>query len=79
MQLIVTLAVLALLLFLLPAGIRTAVKSTRGKAGLGGASLAIGIAFAFLFDPPQAAAIENAQKKEEADDEDGDEGADTMG
>jgi hypothetical protein len=76
MQWIVALAALALLMLFLPAAIRAATKSTRGKRGLGGATLALGIAFAFIFDPPKAAAIENIQKKNEMGDEEGDESGD---
>ena len=73
MQWIVAAGIFALLMLLMPAAVRAATKSVRGKRGLGGASLAIGIAFAFIFDPPKAAAIENIQKKNEAGDEEGDE------
>jgi len=53
----------------MPSAVRFAIKSARGKRGLGGATLALGIAFAFIFDPPKAAAIENIQKNEEGDEE----------
>jgi len=69
MQWLVALAVLVLLILLMPVAVRFGIKSARGKRGLGGATLALGIAFAFIFDPPKAAAIENTQKEEEGDEE----------
>ena len=73
MQWLVAIAVFALLMRFMPAAVRFATKSARGKRGLGGATLALGIAFAFIFDPPKAAAIENIQKKNETGDEEEDE------
>jgi hypothetical protein len=73
MQWLVALVVLVLLILLMPAAVRFATKSAHGKRGLGGATLALGVAFAFIFDPPKAAAIENIQKKkEEGEEEEGD-------
>jgi hypothetical protein len=69
MQWLVALVVLVLLMLVMPSAVRFATKSARGKRGLGGATLALGIAFAFVFDPPKAAAIENIQKNEEGDEE----------
>jgi len=69
MQWLVALVVLVLLMLVMPSAVRFATKSARGKRGLGGATLALGIAFAFVFDPPKAAAIENTQKEEEGDEE----------
>ena len=72
MQWLVAIAAFLLLILILPAAVRFATKSARGKRGLGGATLALGIAFAFIFDPPKAAAIENIQKKNDAGDEEQD-------
>jgi len=69
MQWLVAIAVFVPLMLFMPAAVRFATKSARGKRGLGGATLALGIAFAFIFDPPKAAAIENIQKYEEGDEE----------
>jgi hypothetical protein len=74
MQWLVALVALILLMLVMPAAVRFATKSARGKRGLGGATLALGIAFAFIFDPPKAAAIENIQKKNENGAEEGDDG-----
>lgn len=75
MQWLVAIAALLLFTLFMPSAVRFATKSARGKRGLGGATLALGIAFAFIFDPPKAAAIENIQKNEngaeEGDDGDG--------
>jgi hypothetical protein len=72
MQWLVALIIFVLLMLVMPAAIRFATKSARGKRGLGGATSALGIAFAFIFDPPKAAAIENIQKKKEDGDEERD-------
>ena len=72
MQWLVAISAFLLLILILPAAVRFATKSARGKRGLGGATLALGIAFAFIFDPPKAAAIENIQKKNDAGDEEQD-------
>jgi hypothetical protein len=69
MQWLIAIAVFVLLMLFMPSAVRFAAKSARGKRGLGGATLALGIAFAFIFDPPKAAAIENIQKEEEGDEE----------
>jgi len=69
MQWLIAIAVFVLLMLFMPSAVRFAIKSARGKRGLGGATLALGIAFAFIFDPPKAAAIENIQKNEEGDEE----------
>jgi hypothetical protein len=69
MQWLIAIAVFVLLMLFMPSAVRFAIKSARGKRGLGGATLALGIAFAFIFDPPKAAAIENIQKEEEGDEE----------
>ncbi|HEU5067639.1 MAG TPA: hypothetical protein VFT61_05590 [Sphingomicrobium sp.] len=79
MQWLVALLVLGLLMLVMPSAVRFAIKSARGKRGLGGATLALGIAFAFIFDPPKAAAIENIQKKNENDDEEGEGSSDGGG
>ena len=76
MRWFVAVGVFALLMLVMPAAVRATTKSIRGKGRLGGASLAIGIAFAFIFDPPKAAAIENIQKKNETADEEGNDGGD---
>jgi len=73
MQWLLAAAVFVLLILVMPAAVRFATKSARGKRGLGGATLALGIAFAFIFDPPKAAAIENIRKKNETGDEETDE------
>ena len=73
MQWLIAIAVFVLLMLFMPSAVRFATKSARGKRGLGGATLALGIAFAFIFDPPKAAAIENIQKNENGAEE-GDEG-----
>jgi len=69
MQWLIAIAVFVLLMLFMPSAVRFAIKSARGKRGLGGAALALGIAFAFIFDPPKAAAIEDVQKNEEGDEE----------
>ena len=79
MQSLVALVVLVLLILLMPSAVRFAIKSARGKRGLGGATLALGIAFAFIFDPPKAAAIENIQKKNENGEEEGEGNCDRDG
>ena len=79
MQWLVALVVLVLLMLVMPSAVRFATKSARGKRGLGGATLALGIAFAFVFDPPKAAAIENIQKKNENGDEEGEGSSDRDG
>jgi hypothetical protein len=71
MQWLIAIAVFVLLMLFMPSAVRFATKSARGKRGLGGATLALGIAFAFIFDPPKAAAIENIQKKNENGDGEG--------
>lgn len=71
MKLIVSLAIIIALMALLPVAIVAAKKSMRGKDRLGGAVLAIGLAFGGVFDPAKTAAMENIQKKKdtgEADD-----------
>jgi hypothetical protein len=76
MQWLVALVVLVLLMLVMPSAVRFATKSARGKRGLGGATLALGIAFAFVFDPPKAAAIE---KKNENGHEEGEGSSDRDG
>jgi len=79
MQWLIAIAVFVLLMLFMPSAVRFAIKSARGKRGLGGATLALGIAFAFIFDPPKAAAIENIQKKNENGDEEGEGSSDRDG
>jgi hypothetical protein len=78
-QWLIAIAVFVLLMLFMPSAVRFAIKSARGKRGLGGATLALGIAFAFIFDPPKAAAIENIQKKNENGDEEGEGSSDRDG
>jgi len=60
---------LAVILFpLMVAAIVAVRKSARGKGRLGGAMLAVGFAFALMFDPAKAAAIETIQKKNDIGD-----------
>ena len=59
---------IVLMALLMPRAIVAAKKSARGKGRMGGAALMIGLAFATVFDPAQAAAIEEMQKKKEAGD-----------
>ena len=63
MKWILSLAITILVMLLLPFAIIAARKSTKGKGRLGGAVLAIGLAFGGLFDPAKTAAVENIQKK----------------
>ena len=79
MQWLIAIAVFVLLMLFMPSAVRFAAKSARGKRGLGGATLALGIAFAFIFDPPKAAAIENIQKKNENGHEEGEGSSDRDG
>jgi len=51
MKWILSLAITILVMLLLPFAIIAARKSTKGKGRLGGAVLAIGLAFGGLFDP----------------------------
>ena len=66
MKWILSLAITILVMLLLPFAIIAARKSAKGKGRLGGAVLAIGLAFGGLFDPAKTAAVENIQKKKEA-------------
>jgi hypothetical protein len=66
---ILALAVATSLAILLPWAIRASKRSARGKGRLGGAALAIGLAFGAMFDPAKSAAIETIQKKKEIGDE----------
>lgn len=65
MKLIVSLALSVLVMLLLPLAIVAAKKSVRGKGRLGGAVLAIGLAFGGIFDPAKTAAVENIQKRKD--------------
>ena len=69
MKWIIALAVAAILAILLPWAIMASKRSARGKGRLGGAALAIGLAFGAMFDPAKSAAIETIQKKKEISDE----------
>lgn len=52
----------------MPALIRAAKRSLRKGGVLGGASLAVGLAFFAIFDPPAAAAVETIRKKKDLGD-----------
>jgi len=65
MKAIISLAIVILVMLLLPLTIVAARKSARGKGRLGGAALAIGLAFGAIFDPAKKAAMENIQKRAE--------------
>ena len=63
MKWIVAIALAVTLFPLMLIAILAVRKSARGKGRMGGAMLAIGFAFAMMFDPAKAAAIETIQKK----------------
>jgi hypothetical protein len=65
MKWILSLAIVILVMLLLPFAIVAAKRSATGKGRLGGAVLAIGLAFGGIFDPAKAAAVENIQKRKE--------------
>ena len=66
---LVAIAVLLVFLALLPRMLRRP-KVARRKGGGSGVMVGIGLAFAMVFDPKAAAAIEQVdQKREEAEDE----------
>lgn len=65
MKWILSLAITVFVMLLLPLAIVAAKKSARGKGRVGGAALAIGLAFGGIFDPAKTAAVENIQKRKE--------------
>jgi hypothetical protein len=65
MKWILSLAIVILVMLLLPFAIVAAKKSAKGKGRLGGAALAIGLAFGAIFDPAKTAAVENIQKRKD--------------
>ena len=62
----VALGVAMLLALTLPFAISAAKASARGKGRFAGATLAIGLAFATVFDPAKAAAVEETRKRNDA-------------
>jgi len=68
MQWVIAVVAFAILLVALPPILVRAKASSRRKGRVAGATLAIGLAFAAVFDPAKSAAIENIQKRSETGD-----------
>jgi drug/metabolite transporter (DMT)-like permease len=64
MQWIIFFLILGVAVLVLPQIIRKA-KSSNGKGNLGGAVMALGMAFTVLLDPAKKDAIENLEKENE--------------
>jgi hypothetical protein len=62
MEWIAALVVLGLTLALLPAALRATKRSSKAKGRLGGAVMAIGLAFWAVLDPPSKTATEEIEK-----------------
>ena len=69
MEWLIALAVFLALMAILPAMLRR-MRSTQRKADVGGVVLALGLAFAAIFDPGKSAAVEETRRKQELEDED---------
>ena len=78
MKWIVAIALAVTLFPLMLIAILAVRKSARGKGRMGGAMLAIGFAFAMMFDPAKAAAIETIQKKKDVGDSESGEGGELL-
>ena len=70
MHWIITAGLTIMITAALPPAIMAAKKSARGKGRMGGAALAIGLAFSLLYDARSEEVIENIARRNEEEDED---------
>lgn len=76
MEWVVAAGLIAVLAIVLPRLVAATKRSTRGKARMAGAALALGLAFSVLFDPRKQDVIEQVGKRNVEDEDSEDEGAD---